>query len=174
MQLNAAWCNSMQLNATQCNSMQLDPTRSACQIILTPWLIPNVTHETQYNSMQLTHLNAIRSACGAYFTQWVLLTSPDVPVSISYTMPQFKSILRNNIISNSPFILETRRVFAAFDRWTLWCMLGPTWNEKVILVKKNAPWLASWFLGMSWWWERPPKFSKSGHWGILRNRTFCT
>ena len=47
-----------------------------------------------------------------------------------------------------------------------------TWDEKVILMKKNVPCLALWFLGMSWWWERHPKFSKSGHWGILRKLHF--
>ena len=39
-----------------------------------------------------------------------------------------------------------------------------TWDEKVILVL----WLDSWFLGRSWWWERPTKLSKSGSsFGIL-------
>ena len=42
------------------------------------------------------------------------------------------------------------------------------------LVNKNVPWMASRFLSMSWWWERPPKFSKLGHWRILITCTYCT
>ena len=39
-----------------------------------------------------------------------------------------------------------------------------TWGERVILVL----WMDSWFLGRSWWWERPTKLSKSGSsFGIL-------
>ena len=49
-----------------------------------------------------------------------------------------------------------------------------TWDESVFLAKKNPPSLPSSFLV----WERcqvsPKKISKSGHWGILRKRTFCT
>ena len=56
---------------------------------------------------------------------------------------------------------------------TAWeVMQAPTWDEKVILRKKNVPCLAFWFFGWSWWWEWPPKFSKSGHWGILRKCPF--
>ena len=53
------------------------------------------------------------------------------------------------------------------------CVLSYTWDEKVILMKKNVPCLALWFLGMSWWWEWPHKISKSGHWRILRKLHFC-
>ena len=49
-----------------------------------------------------------------------------------------------------------------------------TWDESVFLAKKNPPSLPSSFLV----WERcqvsPKKISKSGHWRILRKRTFCT
>ena len=49
-----------------------------------------------------------------------------------------------------------------------------TWDESVFLAKKNPPPLPSSFLV----WERcqvsPKKISKSGHWRILRKRTFCT
>ena len=47
-----------------------------------------------------------------------------------------------------------------------------TWDEKVILMKKNVPCLALWSFGMFWWWEWPHKISKSGHWGILRKLHF--
>ena len=43
-----------------------------------------------------------------------------------------------------------------------------TWDEKVILMKKNVPWPALGFFGTFWWWEWPPKMTKSGHWRILR------
>ena len=58
--------------------------------------------------------------------------------------------------------------------WESWFISEDTWDEKVILMKKNVPWPALGFFDTSWWWEWPPKFSKSGHCRILRKCTFYT
>jgi len=49
-----------------------------------------------------------------------------------------------------------------------------TWDESVFLAKKNPPSLPSSFLVRERCQVSPKKISKSGHWRILRNRTFCT
>ena len=43
-----------------------------------------------------------------------------------------------------------------------------TWDEKMILKKLNLPSLSSSFLGWDRCQKSPHKFSKSGHWRILR------
>ena len=47
-----------------------------------------------------------------------------------------------------------------------------TWDEKMILKKLNPPSLSSSFLGWDRCQKSPHKFSKSGHWRILRKLHF--
>ena len=51
-------------------------------------------------------------------------------------------------------------------------ILGGTWPEKAIFQKLNPPSVLSSFLVWDRCQESPHKFSKSGHWGILRNLHF--